>query len=105
MHNRLSQQIAAGCADISNSSFVATGRGGVPQNPNQQIWSDRTWSDIRNLSAYRKTSAVTAQLPQSTETLLQATSWRRNTEGKVELIADKAVAQTQQTLTCAGISR
>ncbi len=55
-----SQKIARGCADTSGSSFVATGRGGVPQNPNQQIWSDvydglrlRTWSDVRDISAFR----------------------------------------------------
>ncbi|MEH2408345.1 S-layer family protein [Nostoc sp.] len=100
-----SQQIATGCANTQGSSFVATGRGGVPQNPNQQITSDRIWSDIRDISAYRKTGEVTAQIPKSPETLVQATSWRRNADGKIELIADKVTTQMQQTLTCAGISR
>ncbi|MBG1258864.1 S-layer family protein [Nostoc sp. BAE] len=60
-----SQQIATGCADNQGSSFVATGRGGIPQNPLQQVGSDvydglrlRTWSDIRDISAYRKTQKV-----------------------------------------------
>ncbi|PAX52901.1 hypothetical protein CK510_16805 [Brunnivagina elsteri CCALA 953] len=65
----------------------------------------RTWSDIRDISSYRKTSAVTAQIPQLTETLVQATSWRRNAEGKVELIADKSPTQVQQVLTCAAIPK
>ncbi|WP_413171963.1 filamentous hemagglutinin N-terminal domain-containing protein [Anabaena azotica] len=95
-----SQQIATGCADTSGSSFVATGRGGVPQNPTQDIQSDRTWSDIRNISAHHKISAVKAQIPQSPEVLVQATSWYRNTQGKIELVADKTSAQVQQLLTC-----
>ncbi|PAX52898.1 two-partner secretion domain-containing protein [Brunnivagina elsteri] len=100
-----SQQIAQGCSANQGSSFVATGRGGIPQNPNQEVRSDRTWSDIRDISSYRKTSAVTAQIPQLTETLVQATSWRRNAEGKVELIADQATANVQQSLTCAAVTK
>ncbi|MHC5828860.1 MAG: filamentous hemagglutinin, partial [Nostoc sp.] len=53
-----SQQIATGCANNQGSQFVATGRGGIPQNPLQQVTSERTWSDIRDISAYRKTGEV-----------------------------------------------
>jgi filamentous hemagglutinin family protein len=106
-----SQQIATGCSNNNESSFIATGRGGIPQNPNQDLRSDvydglslRTWSDIRDISAYRKTSAVTAQIPQSPETLVQATSWHRNAQGKIELVADKSTV-TQQQLTCAAVPK
>ncbi|MEH2299040.1 MAG: S-layer family protein [Nostoc sp.] len=97
------QQIATGCSTNQGSRFVATGRGGVPQNPNQQVTSDRTWSDIRDISAYRKTQKVQAQIPQSPEVLVQATSWRRNAQGKIELIAAKP-AHVQPSLTCAAVS-
>ncbi|MEH2131214.1 MAG: S-layer family protein [Nostoc sp.] len=107
-----SQQIATGCANSEGSRFVATGRGGIPQNPTQQIGSDvydglrlRTWSDTRDLSAYRKTGEVTAQIPTSSETLIQATSWHRNAQGKIELVADKSSAQVQQPLTCAAVTK
>ncbi|MEA5549926.1 S-layer family protein [Anabaena cylindrica UHCC 0172] len=107
-----SQQVAAGCADTSGSSFIATGRGGIPQNPNQQVGSDvydglrqGTWSDIRDISAYRGNSAVKAQIPKSTPSLISATSWYRNAEGKIELIADKSPAQVQQALTCAAVPK
>ncbi|MEH2163589.1 MAG: S-layer family protein [Nostoc sp.] len=107
-----SQQITTGCADNQGSSFVATGRGGIPQNPTQEVRSDvydglplRTWSDIRNLSAYRNTGAVTAQIPQSPEVFVQATSWHRNAQGKIELIADKSLNQVQQPLTCAAVPK
>ncbi|MHC5594995.1 MAG: two-partner secretion domain-containing protein [Nostoc sp.] len=107
-----SQQIATGCANNQGSSFVATGRGGIPQNPNQQIGSDvydglrlRTWSDIRDISAYRKTQALQAQIPTAPETLIQATSWHRNAQGKIELVADKSPPAVQQPLTCAAVPK
>ncbi|WP_413172520.1 filamentous hemagglutinin N-terminal domain-containing protein [Anabaena azotica] len=96
-----SQQIATGCTDTRGSSFIATGRGGIPQNPIQEVRSDRTWSDIRDISAYRKIGAVKAQIPQSPEMLVQATSWYRNAQGKIELVVDKSSAQVQKLLTCA----
>ncbi|MGM3307449.1 two-partner secretion domain-containing protein [Anabaena sp. WFMT] len=106
-----SQQIATGCSTNQGSSFVATGRGGIPHNPNQQVRSDiydglrlRTWSDIRDISTYRSNRAVTAQLPKSSETFIQATSWHRNTQGKIQLIADSP-AQVQQSLTCAAVPK
>jgi large exoprotein involved in heme utilization and adhesion len=100
-----SQQIASGCSANQGSSFVATGRGGIPQNPTQEIGSDRTWSDIRDISAYRTTQQVQAEIPKSPEVLVQATGWRRNAQGKIEIFADKSPTQVQQPLTCAGISR
>jgi large exoprotein involved in heme utilization and adhesion len=98
-----SQQIATGCAGNQGNRFVATGRGGVPQNPNQQVVSDRTWSDTRDISAYRKTREVIAQIPSSPEILVQATSWHRNANGKVELIATQSPANIQPQLTCAAL--
>ncbi len=100
-----SQQIASGCSANQGSSFVATGRGGIPQNPNQQLTSLRPWSDTRDISAYRNTGAVTALIPESGEVLVQATGWRRNADGKIEIFADKSPTQQQPALTCAGISR
>ncbi|MBG1258857.1 filamentous hemagglutinin N-terminal domain-containing protein [Nostoc commune] len=107
-----SQQIATGCADNQGSRFVATGRGGIPQNPTQEVRSDvydglrlRTWADIRDISAYRKTQKVQAQIPPIPEVLVQATSWHRNADGKIELVADISPTQVQQPLTCAAVTK
>lgn len=100
-----SQQIATGCAGSEGSRFVATGRGGVPPNPNQQVMSDRAWNDVRDLSAYRKIRNVTAQAPPSPEVIVEATSWHRNADGKVELIAAQSPTHVQQPLTCAAVPR
>ncbi|QLE47763.1 S-layer family protein [Nostoc sp. C057] len=96
-----SQQIASGCSANQGSRFIATGRGGVPQNPNLEVTSDRTWSDIRDISAYRKTGEIMTQLPTTPETLLQATGWRRNAQGKIELVANQPSTKMQPSLTCA----
>jgi filamentous hemagglutinin family protein len=100
-----SQQIASGCSANEESRFVATGRGGIPQNPTQEIGSDRTWSDIRDISAFRKTQALQAQISAPREALIQATSWHRNAQGKIELVADIATANVQQPLTCAAATK
>ncbi|MEH2357212.1 S-layer family protein [Nostoc sp.] len=104
-----SQLIATGCASNQGSKFVATGRGGIPQNPLPSNVYDglrlRTWSDIRDISAYRKTGEATAQIPESPKALVQATSWHRNTQGKIELVADKAPTFVEQPLTCAAVPK
>lgn len=89
---------------------MATGRGGVPQNPNQ-VTSDvydglrlRTWDDIRDLSAYRKTGELNVQIPASSKVLVEATTWHRNADGKIELIAVKP-AYVQPSLTCAAVRK
>ncbi|OCQ99870.1 filamentous hemagglutinin [Nostoc sp. MBR 210] len=101
-----SQKIASGCDANTGSSFVATGRGGIPQNPTQELRSDRTWSDIRDISAFHnKTSITTAQTPKSSEILVQATGWRLNAQGKIELIAAKSPVNVQASLTCADVNQ
>jgi large exoprotein involved in heme utilization and adhesion len=100
-----SQQITTGCSENTDSSFVATLRGGMPQNPTQEVRSDRTWSDIRDISGYRKTQALQAQISAPKEALIQATSWHRNAQGKIELVADIATANVQQPLTCAAATK
>ncbi|MEA5551828.1 S-layer family protein [Anabaena cylindrica UHCC 0172] len=108
-----SQKIATGCSnDTSSSSFVATGRGGIPQNPTQDVKSDvfdgqrlRTWSDIRDISAYRQTEAAQAQIPPSPQVFVQATGWHRNAIGKIELIAAKSPAHLPSYSTCAAVSK
>lgn len=98
-----SQQISSSCSAVNQaSSFIATGRGGIPQNPTQDVRSDRTWSDVRNLSPYRTKAKVQAQIPPSPEMLIQATSWHRNANGKIELVADESSTMMQSVLTCVG---
>ncbi|BAU10215.1 hypothetical protein LEP3755_06960 [Leptolyngbya sp. NIES-3755] len=69
------QQIAEGCTANQNSRFIITGRGGVPSDPSQGVGRTRTWSDLRSMN---KTEPV----------LVEATTWKRDRTGKVQLIAN-----------------
>jgi len=99
-----SQQISIGCSNRNSSNFVATGRGGIPENPNRQVISDRPWSDVRDISAYRQTGKIAQTIP-SPEILVQATGWRRNELGKIELISADFPSLAPQSFDCTAVSR
>jgi large exoprotein involved in heme utilization and adhesion len=83
-----SQQIATGCSALQESSFVVTGRGGLPPNPSEQLDSTRTWSDVRDLSAFRSSENVVAESePANPPVIVEATGWMVNEAGNVELVA------------------
>ncbi|MDY7012368.1 MAG: S-layer family protein [Cyanobacteriota bacterium] len=83
-----SQKIASGCAVARENHFIVTGRGGLPPNPSQGLRSDRTWSDVRDLSAFWSSERVEAEAkPASSADLTEATGWVVSETGQVELIA------------------
>lgn len=92
------QQVAQGCASTQGSSFVVTGRGGVPTNPLlESSQAPMLWSDLRAIA--NSTPAI--QPPEPAAPLVEASSWQRNPKnGKVELIAAKPL-QLMSIETCA----
>ncbi|MBD2493900.1 S-layer family protein [Nostoc sp. FACHB-280] len=100
-----SQQLASGCANANGSSFIATGRGGIPQNPTKDMRSDHTWSDVRDISAFHTTKPAQAQISKSPETLVQATGVHRRTDGTIELVANKSSISVPTQLTCKAVSQ
>ncbi|MGB6295678.1 MAG: S-layer family protein [Rivularia sp. (in: cyanobacteria)] len=102
-----SQQIATGCSTNADSSFVATGRGGIPQNPNENVNANRTWSDIRDLSAYRKGNSNISEITTNSNkpAIVEATGFIRNAEGVIELVAlGNTPFTTKQVAECSGIN-
>ena len=104
-----SKQIAAGCSSQGDSTFVATGRGGIPQNPNQYLNSNQTWSDIRDLSASRKrnnnnnSSEVTTI--SNKPAIIEATGFIRNDKGEIELVAlENSPLRNKQVVECSDIN-
>jgi filamentous hemagglutinin family protein len=101
-----SQQIATGCAGYEGSSFIATGRGGVPENPTHELISTRPWPDLRDLSPLRSAAAAVAPPPAATvlsshPPLLEANAIRRHADGTVELVAEGNSAGLPPFATCA----
>ena len=86
-----SDGIVSGCSPtIQGSSFIVTGRGGLPPNPEEQLISDRPWSDLRDLSAFRGevSKDISPEPVGSVEgEIIEANSWRTNDRGEIELVA------------------
>jgi filamentous hemagglutinin family protein len=91
-----SDQIAQGCATDGDSSFIATGRGGIPPSPNENLSSELTWSDTRDLSEFLGAApsgpAPAGSVPAQPPGLTEINAWRINANGQVELLAVNADA-------------
>jgi filamentous hemagglutinin family protein len=91
-----SRLIADACAPEQESSFVISGRGGLPINPERETrHGRRTWQDLRPIADSRQ-----ARVVESAPVLVEATRWERAANGKIHLIADQPVPPTQG-VTCA----
>ncbi|MGI0495185.1 filamentous hemagglutinin N-terminal domain-containing protein [Alkalinema pantanalense CENA528] len=99
-----SQNIATGCSTTQGSQFIMTGRGGLAQNPNQEIMRDLPWHDLRDVSAYRGRPASVAQDSATPMPLLQASGFHHNPDGTIELIASPVPVNPPSIATCSGQS-
>jgi large exoprotein involved in heme utilization and adhesion len=87
--------IAQGCRDVQGSSFVVSGRGGLPPTPQQALGDDPRWRDWRTPAAVshqpnvpaNETLPPSANLPSTKSALLEATGWVIQPDGKVILTA------------------
>jgi filamentous hemagglutinin family protein len=82
-----SQRIALGCGGNDGNSFVATGRGGVPESPLQTLRTARVWQDVRSVAV-------------AGSRLVEASAIRVNGDRQVELLA--AVEPRLAWASCAG---
>ena len=95
------QQVAAGCADNTQSNrFVVSGRGGFPLNPQDGIYSNSVWQDFRFIpngeASASDLSAATELIPESmsAKPIAEAVNWSRNARGEVQLIAGNNLPHT-----------
>ncbi|MEM9922801.1 MAG: hypothetical protein AAF915_03440 [Cyanobacteria bacterium P01_D01_bin.50] len=97
-----SQQIASGCSSNARSSFVATGRGGMPQNHLEAVDINPTWSDIRDLSTFRQRNSNSEVTTISNKpAIIEATGFIRNEKREIELVALKNTPfTTKQVADC-----
>ncbi|MDY6897044.1 MAG: S-layer family protein, partial [Cyanobacteriota bacterium] len=99
-----SQKIASGCSSNASSSFISTGRGGIPRNPNEQVDANLIWSDIRDLSTSRQSnnnSEITSLA--NKPAIIEATGFIRNENGEIEFVAaNNQHLTTNQVPNCSG---
>jgi large exoprotein involved in heme utilization and adhesion len=90
-----SRQIAAGCARRQDSSFVVTGRGGMPENPSQLLFTEHLWSDLRGITVDNLQPRL-AVVPVA----IEATALQTNAQGQTELIVSNAIAAHPSMANC-----
>jgi filamentous hemagglutinin family protein len=98
--------ISKGCQEYQGSSFIVTGRGGLPSDPTQLLESLQPWQDWRFLSqdlsslwpslplpAAREPGNIPANIPANilrntiaNQSGIEATGWMMNDRGKIELL-------------------
>ncbi len=93
-----SRQIADRCGASKTSSFIATGRGGMPQSPMKKQGSDRLWNDVRPLTTTHRSAPIALTMPKPP--IVEATAFSRDETGAIALIAPSPIAP-HSSATCA----
>lgn len=92
-------QIVVSCRTYRDNNFVITGRGGLPEDPNQTLIGNTVWRDLRafdELSASSHpsvpaSSSSQSPVPNPQSPIVEATGWVKNADGKVELITQSTM--------------
>jgi large exoprotein involved in heme utilization and adhesion len=90
-----SDEIATGCRGVQGSSFIVTGRGGLPPTPQQALGDDPRWRDWRTPAGVSRqpNARGTGTLPPSANpastksAVVEATGWVFGADGQVILTA------------------
>lgn len=95
------QQVVAACTPDKNNSFTVAGRGGLSEDPTLPISSFEIWADWNDYTqpTFRSTNRrLDSKLfRQQQPPLVEATSWRVNANGQVELYANVSDASNYIT--------
>jgi filamentous hemagglutinin family protein len=96
-----SRQIADRCGAAKTSSFIATGRGGMPQSPMKKRGSDRPWNDLRTNEV--QASAIVTPIAQNTsQPIVEASAIEFDEFGGIALTTPKNSAIQSATCGMAG---
>jgi filamentous hemagglutinin family protein len=83
-----SNRIVAACPADKGNTFVVTGRGGIPDNPNQYLQERPIWQDNRDLSEFNRSAPSNTNSSSSKKPpLVEAQGWRIDEQGTVILTA------------------
>ncbi|BAY44468.1 filamentous hemagglutinin outer membrane protein [Scytonema sp. HK-05] len=100
----ISQQIDTGCNPGSRqraSSFVITGRGGLPPNPSDMLTPDAVLVDLitlnPNIDNRKSPSVTTKPTTNAPERIVEATGWVINEKGEVILTADASTTAPHES--------
>jgi large exoprotein involved in heme utilization and adhesion len=93
-----SRQMADQCSAAKTSSFIATGRGGMPPSPMKTRASDRTWHDLRTHTL--QGSTIVPPIAQNIhQPIVEASAIEVDETGAIDLVAPKSIQSNP--VTCA----
>lgn len=69
--------IVSFCTKDPKETFIATGKGGIAQNPGESLQTEAVWEDFRDLASVSSATAA--------PNIVEAKSWSINANGNVEL--------------------
>ncbi len=85
-----STQIADRCGAAKTSSFIATGRGGMPQSPAQRKKSDRPWNDLRS-NSLQASAPVNSIAEKHSQPIVEASAIQLDALGTIALVAPSPI--------------
>ena len=101
-------QIVAGCSANQGASFVATGRGGLPDDVAQQVRSLPLLPAFERGTRFQivdegsPTRREAEQMPEAPAALVEAKGWTQNSDGTVALVADTEAVNYNKQRVCVG---
>jgi large exoprotein involved in heme utilization and adhesion len=92
-----STQIAQGCSAERGNVFTVTGRGGLPENPNQTLQGRAVWQDLRSVENNSSFPVKEENQQQSqddrSEPIIEAQGLIVDSQGKIRLVAQTSLPQ------------
>ena len=83
------------CRASRGSQFTITGRGGLPDSPNEALSADETWEDwriaVQNSGVSLQESEDYEKPSNQPQKIVEAQGWVRNSQGKIILTAEPIV--------------
>lgn len=87
---------------IGSSSFVHTGRGGLPSNPYKVQTPNSVWQDLRtyklpvNISSSQRKNISTLDKKKDHVRFVEANGWKRDSHGRIRLISFQTKGSSNQ---------
>jgi large exoprotein involved in heme utilization and adhesion len=100
-----STQISDRCASSQGSSFIATGRGGMPQSPIKQRRTDRSWHDLRSTVTLGNSIVQPIQVFKYSSSIVEASAFQIDALGAIALVAPNPIGFPAVTTCGVGESR
>ncbi len=93
----VSRQMIDLCGTSQTSSFIITGRGGIPQHPLQRLKGNRTWHDLRPITASNPAIVYPIDGYNPAQPIVEASAIEVDETGSIALVAPQSISSNPAT--------